>query len=239
MAHRTRRGAPRSHMAHRASPRGASRSHMAHRDLTWRIEADLADDPPPAMSASMRQEQTQCAKWTAQRATEEALPGQIDGGGKGPTKGVPEHAFRPPHPDRPLRQPALDIPQTRGLKGVDERRAGPRIPPAPLRPPHSATGGRPPAAPSTSSRPGATPRRPGATPRRPTGRRRTQQQPPRRNNPRGPTKPRRTHQHPPRRNPTRCTRQHHPQGVVRPRGSTGPAPSGGTSSATGCSGASA
>ena len=104
-------------VAHRDPTWRTEQAHVAHRDLTWRIEADLADDPPPAMSASMRQEQTQCAKWTAQRATEEALPGQIDGGGKRPTKGVPEHAFRPPHPDRPIRQPALDIPQTRGLKG--------------------------------------------------------------------------------------------------------------------------
>ena len=174
-------------VAHRDPTWRTEQAHVAHRDLTWRIEADLADDPPPAMSASMRQEQTQCAKWTAQRATEEALPGQIDGGGKGPTKGVPEHAFRPPHPDRPIRQPALDIPQTRGLKGVDERRAGPRIPPAPLRPPHSATGGRPPAAPSTSSRPGA-------TPRRPTGRRRTQQQPP---PAQPPPRPHQTPAHPP------------------------------------------
>ena len=219
-------------MAHRASPRGASRSHMAHRDLTWRIEADLADDPPPAMSASMRQEQTQCAKWTAQRATEEALPGQIDGGGKGPTKGVPEHAFRPPHPDRPIRQPALDIPQTRGLKGPTKG-----VPEHAFRPPHPDRPIRQPAAVPRRPRPPAA--APAQRPAAPPDVGATSSSRLRRNNPRGPTKPRRTHQHPPRRNPTRCTRQHHPQGVVRPRGSTGPAPSGGTSSATGCSGASA
>ena len=34
---------------------------MAHQELTWRTEPDMAIDTPPAMSTSMRHDETQCA----------------------------------------------------------------------------------------------------------------------------------------------------------------------------------